>query len=172
MFSLQAQKLCLPFWPALGLSSFKQGAQAGAQLSWEAGAVCLWHPRVQLYALLLSSSIAPFLLGTNRSCFPFVPSIPFPLPPPPISLGGKEERGERTGVMSLGLRVATRQHHREAKRSRAEMVLGLCGGPRSARKMRISSFSSGSFIYTYVYILCAYICPGRCILVGILERIS
>lgn len=75
---------------------------------------------------------------------------------PPFSSLQTCEGGESgTGVMSQGLTVATRQHHRAVKKSKAEMIPESHGGPRAARKK--DGFVIRVVLYTYVHIIRAYV---------------
>ena len=75
-------------------------------------------------------------------------------------------------MTSWGLRVAIRQHRTEVRRSRAaKRQMNCMAVPRLPGKRGISSLVPAA-LYTFMYIICAYICRGRCISVICVHSLS
>ena len=168
MLNLKAWKPCLLlFWPALCLHALQQNNSsvcrlASAQVgSWSSLSLARRDPvaRPSVESLLSLQSCQDTWKLSQRFCLFPVSMTPISLHSSPIHLGGdSEERGERKGC--LGVRGWLRGNTQRGQEVKGwEVADELHDGPRSAKEKELSSLVP-AVLYTYMCIMCVYICVG------------
>lgn len=140
--------------PQFSSAEYLLSMPAHPQLSWEVGAVCLWHPRAQNPASLEFLSVPPCSCQAHVGVVLFAQA---PISPPFSNLHGWVGGERKAGVMFWGLRVATRQATERSGVQGLGRTDELPGGLTSAREKGALSSVVAVFIYTHTHARARYV---------------